>query len=147
MLRLQLSLLRKWFEMTKSGVKKEDYREITPYWANRLIKGGNLEYWEGKLDKTGNELITGFFEKFKTEIETRYGGFKDFTVNKMTLGYPSKEDQEKIINLKHKGIEIRMGNPEWGAEEGKFYFVIKHGELCSENFISEFSVFDPEEVK
>ena len=28
---LQLSLKRNWFEMTKSGVKTEDYREITPY--------------------------------------------------------------------------------------------------------------------
>ena len=29
MANLQLSLKRKWFEMTKSGVKTEDYREIT----------------------------------------------------------------------------------------------------------------------
>lgn len=28
---LQMSLKRKWFEMTKSGIKTEDYREITPY--------------------------------------------------------------------------------------------------------------------
>ena len=28
---LQLSLKTKWFEMTKSGIKTEDYREINDY--------------------------------------------------------------------------------------------------------------------
>lgn len=30
---LRLSLKTKWFEMTKAGIKTEDYREITPYLA------------------------------------------------------------------------------------------------------------------
>ena len=34
---LQLSLKKNWFEMTKSGLKTEDYREITPYWYGRLF--------------------------------------------------------------------------------------------------------------
>jgi len=33
---LRLSLKSKWFEMTKSGIKKEDYREINSYWIKRL---------------------------------------------------------------------------------------------------------------
>lgn len=33
---LQLSLKKKWFEMTKSGVKTEII-EITPYWCARLL--------------------------------------------------------------------------------------------------------------
>lgn len=35
-----------------------------------------------------------------------------------------------LITSQHtcdKGIEIRTGNPEWGAEPNKVYFVIKHG--------------------
>lgn len=35
---LQLSLKTRWFEMTKSGLKTEDYREITPYWVKRLTQ-------------------------------------------------------------------------------------------------------------
>ncbi|APZ82936.1 hypothetical protein [Flavobacterium phage FL-1] len=35
---LQLSLIGKWFEMTKPEIKKEDYREITEYWISRLTK-------------------------------------------------------------------------------------------------------------
>lgn len=45
----------------------------------------------------------------------------------MTLGYPKSTDTERIIKFEHAGIEIRTGNPEWGAEPGKLYFVIKHG--------------------
>ena len=49
----------------------------------------------------------------------------------MTLGYPKSNDTERILKLEHKGIEIREGKPEWGAEPGKKYFVIKHGQpIC-----------------
>ena len=33
---LHLTLKKKWFDMIKSGVKKEEYREIKPYWVKRL---------------------------------------------------------------------------------------------------------------
>lgn len=33
---LKLVLKRKWFEMIASGEKKEEYREITPYWQTRI---------------------------------------------------------------------------------------------------------------
>lgn len=55
--------------------------------------------------------------------------FNKYEINKMTLGYPKLRDTERILKLEHKGIEIREGNQEWGAEEGKLYFVIKHGEI------------------
>lgn len=33
---LHLTLKKKWFDMIASGVKKEEYREIKPYWDRRL---------------------------------------------------------------------------------------------------------------
>ena len=33
---LHLTLTKKWFDMIASGVKKEEYREIKPYWTKRL---------------------------------------------------------------------------------------------------------------
>ena len=35
---LHLTLCKKWFDMIKSGIKKEEYREIKPYWETRLRK-------------------------------------------------------------------------------------------------------------
>jgi len=33
---LHLTLEKKWFDMVSSGIKKEEYREIKPYWDLRL---------------------------------------------------------------------------------------------------------------
>ena len=33
---LHLTLKRNWFEMIRSGVKMEEYRDCKPYWAKRL---------------------------------------------------------------------------------------------------------------
>ena len=63
------------------------------------------------------------------EIDNWYLTFKKFDSNTMTLGYPKSTDSDRILKLEHKGIEIRTGNHEWGAEEGKLYFVIKHGKI------------------
>lgn len=37
---LMLPIKRKWFDMIVSGEKKEEYREITPYWNTRILKCG-----------------------------------------------------------------------------------------------------------
>ena len=38
MKKLDLILKAKWYDMIESGAKTEEYREITPYWVNRLCK-------------------------------------------------------------------------------------------------------------
>ncbi len=124
---LRLPLKTKWFEMTKAGIKKEDYREITPYWYGRLFECAH----KSKLLR--QDACDGFRnQKSATNYNFKNGNyfkFKQFTHNTMTLGYPKSTDTERILKLEHKGIEIRTGNPEWGAEPNKLYFVIVHGEI------------------
>jgi hypothetical protein len=115
---LQLSLKRQWFEMTKAGIKKEDYREITPYWWKRLVQCG--ECYRNETDSLNKILAPP--NEWKMLLA------KNFDTTTLTLGYPSSTDTERIIKFKNAGIEISEGNPEWGAEKGKLYFVIKHGE-------------------
>ena len=116
---LQLPLKQNWFEMTKSGEKLEDYRELTPYWCNRLMT------FDGEIKPTK------FWESIAYGFSKGYfyhrADFKVFNENIMTLGYPKSTDLERILKLKHNGIEIRTGNPDWGAEPNKLYFVIMHG--------------------
>ncbi|MGB0896900.1 MAG: ASCH domain-containing protein [Flavobacteriaceae bacterium] len=38
---LHLTLKKKWFFLILSGVKKEEYREIKPYWSKRLTQRDN----------------------------------------------------------------------------------------------------------
>jgi hypothetical protein len=134
-IRLQLSLKSKWFEMTKAGIKTEDYREITPYWLSRFILVDEEKYYE-EMDemcaalKAGNESTDELFKWFGCE-------FRKFDQNVMTLGYPKRGDAERILKLEHKGIEIRTGNPDWGAEPGKLYFVIMHGDVSRDKQFSE----------
>jgi hypothetical protein len=127
---LQLSLKTEWFELTKSGIKTEDYREITPYWSKRLLlhKDGSdpkklfINVFKNKF-KSISEYQSWIIASFKSECFNT----KTFTTNIMTLGYPKTGDIERILKLEHKGIEIGTGNPDWGAEPDKLYFVIKHG--------------------
>ncbi len=108
--------------MTKSGVKTEDYREITDYWIKRLTVGINdIDY--GTSQRICHEIYLNWKNSGGRFV------FKDFATNIMTLGYPAKTDTDRILKLEHKGIEIRTGNPEWGAEPNKLYFVILHGNI------------------
>lgn len=128
---LQLSLKQKWFLMTKEGVKREDYREINPYWCSRLLlsftgEKKSMKWWQYKF-----EVMDGTQEEIKENIEL-FTKFKPFKVNTMTLGYPKSGDLDRIIKYKHEGIQIGIGTPDWGAEPNKMYFIIKHGEsVCS----------------
>jgi hypothetical protein len=125
---LQLPLKRKWFEMTARGIKTEDYREINEYWLKRLVES-DIENPE--IGQALCSLRDGSTQESVNEI---YGvKLKQFKINKMTLGYPKATDTERILRFEHKGIEIRTGNSEWGAEPGKIYFVIKHGRLLIDN--------------
>ena len=123
---LQLSLILKWFEMTKALIKPEDYRDITAYWCNRfvLVNGEVMSknWWQDKFNYSGDTI-----RRIVDNLAIGNFSFKHFDTNTMTLGYPKLGDTERILKLEHKGIEIRTGNPYWGAEPDKLYFVIKHG--------------------
>lgn len=43
---LTLHLKKKWFNMIKAGIKKEEYREMSWYWSNRLYKKGDFVFNE-----------------------------------------------------------------------------------------------------
>ena len=93
---LTFSLKRQWFNMIKSGEKKEEYREKSEYWQRRLYRS---------MDANDAE-------------------FKQFDRLVFTLGYPKAGDTERRLVFKNPRIRIGTGRPEWGAEPWKNYFVI-----------------------
>ena len=118
---LRMSLKSKWFEMTKAGIKTEDYREINSYWIKRLTSdfSWDMTKYPLKLNEHKEVINKGSMKP------------KKFNYNVMTLGYPSNDNTERILKLEHKGIEIRTGNPEWGAVPDKLYFVVMHGAILA----------------
>lgn len=101
---LTLPIKKKWFDMIKSGEKKEEYREIKPYYNKRfepyIPDFGNMkmEYMKGGM---------GFWE-VADEILFRNGYSKN----------------SPTIKCKVK-IERGCGKEEWGAEPNKLYYVLK----------------------
>lgn len=93
---LHLTLKKQWFDMINSGEKTEEYREIKPYWIIRFLNGMPLH-------PSGND-------------------FKTFSGVLFRNGYSSDSRQR---SFKFESISIGEGRPEWGAEPGKKYFIIK----------------------
>ena len=108
---LHLNLKVKWFEMIFLGIKKEEYRNYTPYWIRRLF------------DEP--DELPGFTYP------------KDFDTITFSNGYSRDRPQ---FEIEFKGIEISEGNPEWGAEPGKKYFVLKLGDILNDRNCARFVI-------
>lgn len=100
---LHLTLKKKWFDMIASGEKTEEYRDISEFWIKRL---------------------TNHFKAFPHGIH--HVDWKDYDEVLFANGghFGNVPKQQFVID----DLEIREGKPEWGAEPGKKYFVIKLGE-------------------
>lgn len=116
---LTLSLKKKWFDMIKSGEKKEEYREIKPHYIRQFIKFEPL-----KIDLIRDyKCHIGFDEGEINGIEDELLNLK-YDVLDFSLAYPSRAETDKWLTFKNPKIRIGTGRTEWGAVMGKQYFVI-----------------------
>lgn len=99
---LILPIKKKWFDMIKSGEKKEEYREIKSYWTSRFI-GKELDF--GDLPK---ELLNHQNKNYMITVIFKNGYRKD----------------SPTIKCKCK-LRIGQGKEEWGAEPNKEYYVLE----------------------
>lgn len=113
---LTLPLKKEWFDMIKSGEKKEEYREIKPFWEKRL-----LDYKAIKADAP-TLALKRYVLRIPYDVCKDYPRGYDSLV--FTLGYPKSDDTERRLELRNPKIRIGTGKPEWGAEYGKQYFII-----------------------
>ena len=115
---LILHLKREWFDLIKSGEKKEEYREQSTYWIKRLTtcEEKYLDFiWDSVC------VYPNATELFNRELEN---WLKQFDRLKFVLGYSKSNDEERILEFKNPKIRIGTGRPEWGAVPGVNYFVI-----------------------
>lgn len=112
---LILHLKTKYFQMWKDGIKTEDYREITQYWANRLCDNYN------RLSCLDDSI------PFKKPCCLNCKKFrqKSFNMLVLTCGYPLKNDKTRNLIFPYHTIEIGKGKEELGAVKDKYYFIIK----------------------
>lgn len=124
---LHLTLKKKWFDMIASGEKKEEYRDFVMYWGKRLVY--TIETPHGGKFTPINSVMLGESESHWKNFTGGAPTFKQYNQVLFANG-GHFGDVPKII-MECKGIEVREGNPAWGAEPGKKYFVIKLGERIS----------------
>jgi len=85
---LHLNLYRKWFDQILNGEKKEEYRDITPYWTKRLFdRDGNQRKYDFIIFRNG-------YSKNALEMKIEFLGVekkdKKFVIKlgKIMLGCP-----------------------------------------------------------
>lgn len=100
---LTLPIKKKWFDMIASGEKKEEYREIKPYWTKRLFKT-DIQF---DIEAIINKIRNGECNFSKTVI--------------LKNGYSKMAPEMKCICK----IKLGQGKLEWGAEEGKEYYILE----------------------
>lgn len=102
---LTLPIKKKWFDMILSGEKKEEYREIKPYYETRFA----------------NDLIKRHPYSYECPIEA----INDIERQEYNVifknGYRKDSPKIKCSCYIFKGY----GKPKWGAEPDKEYYVLK----------------------
>lgn len=120
---LDLPLKKEWYNMIDSGIKTEEYRELKPFWANRLLYPVTLgikEYWEPVLKRAFE-----FTEKYPYvtlhNLLIKDYGTRGYTHIRFRYGYTKKTMLFELSELC-----VGKGNKEWGAPEEEV-FILKLG--------------------
>ena len=104
---LILPIKKKWFDMILSGEKKEEYRDIKPYYRQRFT---NYFMSENLINEKRGTLD----EWLLTTVR--------FTKPVMFRNGYSSTSPSFVAECQ---LTIGTGKPEWGAEPGKTYYILK----------------------
>lgn len=113
---LYLPLKKEWFQMIKSGIKKEEYRKLGKFYSSRFLE--KESYAEKSKDE--KQLISWLCSQKK--LQYRHYDYVEFTE-----GYPKKENKEKRIRFANPQFRLGGGKQDWGAVGDTQYFVISWG--------------------
>jgi len=120
--------------MIEALIKPYEYREITPYWVNRLFSH-NMSIAFNQNGLISNAKIK-YLNKGNTKFVNQYLGLaysdksvvsllcKHYKTVTFQLGYSKNA---KRMTFEVVRISIKKGRVKWGAVKGKKYFVIKLG--------------------
>ena len=112
---LTLTLKKKWFDMILSGEKKQEYRDIKPYYTRRFQKIAAPYYLDDA--KSWNRMW---------EEECRVGWFAD---DPLEVCFRNGYAKDAPTFCARVSLRIGTGRPEWGAEDGREYYVLDIHEI------------------
>lgn len=114
---LILPIKKKWFDMILSGEKKEEYREIKPYYTKRIHNELKArDSITGKLFSPGDlsDLSNNTLQCIISEDESYF--VEVLFRNGYSNNSPSFKAECKVT--------IGEGNPSWGAIPDEKYFIL-----------------------
>lgn len=92
---LILPIKKKWYDLILAGIKKEEYREIKPYYTKRFQTIGLLDGYG--LESLGTQKVI------------------------LRNGY-SADSRQVTVDV---SIQIKKGREDWGAEPNKDYYCLQ----------------------
>lgn len=107
---LHLNLKKKWYDLYVKGIKPEEYRDITPYWINRIVNIDKKKYGYPEtifsiyLDCLHRGIQLKFPSTF-THVLLRYGYTKLFLIFEI------------------KEVTCGFGNLSWGAPNYEVFII------------------------
>lgn len=110
---LDLILTRKWYDMTLSGEKPEEYREETAYWCSRICKYGKVKRGFGQKNVCNVDCNVQM-PSCKASVPT------DITHVRLHRGYTNTTTLKKVDSIRRG-----KGKAKWGAP-GHETFIIKY---------------------
>lgn len=125
-MKILLPLKSEFYLMIELGKKTEEYRAITPYWITRLVKKPFVDFLKEcfgvtwRRNERNENLVSGLKELIR--LNGANAVFKDVDSIVFSYGYTKRHMQWEC-----DALSIGYGNPAWGAEEGREYFVFKLG--------------------
>ena len=114
---LHLVLESKWYNMISAGIKREEYRDIKPFWTKRIARFCSSCRINGYYKKCPIVNFTGNSNKSVCCKFNRVCFHRGYTSTTMTLS---------VI-----GVSIGQGKTEWGAEPSKKYYIIHLGDIIT----------------
>ncbi len=98
-----LPIMKKWYDMILSGDKKEEYRDFKTYYHKRFQTAGMI------ADDAFTLIPGEYLVCFRN-------------------GYSSSSPQF----FAYCTLRVGTGKPEWGAEEGKNYYILQISKIVKE---------------
>jgi hypothetical protein len=83
---LHLTLKKKWFDMIASGEKREEYREIKPYWDKRLNKPYDAIQFKNGYSKDAPKILVKLGHISQSFGLVEWGAPENKRVYILTLG-------------------------------------------------------------
>jgi len=118
--------------MILSGEKREEYREIKPYYLIRLTNAAkDYEHCEGLTNDIANEICKDLMNDTPIHVLLEHHEkFRHYGTITFSNGYSKKRRQ---FEIELKSISVGTGNHSWGADVGRKYFVLHLGAIIHSN--------------